>query len=197
MDRGMVGGLLAGLLAGVLGAAVLVYLAGPDPAGSATPAQAPARTAAPAGRVPAAAEPARVVSHVDGDTIRVAGQEGAVLLSEPVTTVRLLQVDTPEHARDGRPAECFAAEASDALARLLPVGARLWVERDQELYDRYGRTLLYLWTADGDFVNLELVRAGYGRAVLFEPNDEHIDRMRRAEADARAAGRGLWGACGR
>jgi micrococcal nuclease len=47
----------------------------------------------------------------------------------------------------------------------------------------------------GDFVNLELVRSGAARAVLFEPNDRYIAQMRRAERNARANDRGQWGAC--
>ncbi len=45
------------------------------------------------------------------------------------------------------------------------------------------------------FVNQALVRGGFARAVLYEPNDRYIDLMREAEADARAADTGLWGAC--
>ena len=75
------------------------------------------------------------------------------------------------------------------------MGTIVRVLPDRELKDPYGRTLLYLWNEGGDFVNLELVRAGAARAVLFEPNDRYIDRMRRAERDARAAGLGQWGAC--
>ena len=172
----------------VLGLAVVVYLAGPeDPA--------PDGSLSPTAGVPRSVEPARVVSHVDGDTVRLVGAEGSRLLPDGETSVRLLEVDTPEPARDGRPAECFADEATAALARMLPAGDDLWVDRDEELHDQYGRTLLYLWTDDGTFVNLELVRQGYARAVLFEPNDGHIERIRRAEDEARAAGRGLWGAC--
>lgn len=186
MRLGRAGGVVLAVLV-VLGLAVVVYLAGPDD-------PAPDGSLRPAAGVPRSAEPARVVSHVDGDTVRLLGAQGSRLLPEGETSVRLLEVDTPEPARDGRPAECFADEATAALAGMLPVGEDLWVDRDEELHDQYGRTLLYLWTADGDFVNLELVRQGYARAVLFEPNDAHIDRMRRAEDEARAAERGLWGA---
>ncbi len=186
---GKAGGVLLTVVA-VLGAAVLVYLAGPDD-------PAPAGSPAPVAGVPGTAEPASVRSHVDGDTVHLTGRRGSALLPEEDTTVRLLEVDTPELAREGRPAECYAEEASEALSDLLPVGGAVWVDRDEELRDQYGRTLLYVWTADGDLVNLRLVRQGYGRAVLFEPNDAHIERMRRAEAEARAAGRGLWGACSR
>jgi micrococcal nuclease len=47
----------------------------------------------------------------------------------------------------------------------------------------------------GEFVNLQLVRSGAARAVLFEPNDRYIAQMRRAESKARAQDRGQWGAC--
>jgi micrococcal nuclease len=81
------------------------------------------------------------------------------------------------------------------LAVLLPVGSTAWAVPDRELLDRHGRTLLYLWDSRGVFVNLAMVRGGHARAVLFEPNDRHIDRMRAAEREARAERRGLWGAC--
>ncbi|HSE08964.1 MAG TPA: thermonuclease family protein [Nocardioidaceae bacterium] len=150
-----------------------------------------------ADEIPAKAALARVASHVDGDTIRLVGQAGSELLAPgEETRVRLLEVDTPELGRPGAPGECYADEASEALREMLPVGAKVHVEADEELLDPYGRTLLYLWTSRGEFVNLELVRQGYARAVLYEPNDEHIEQLRRAEAAARADDLGLWGACG-
>ena len=177
----------------MLGVSAIVYLASPDQ----VPGTHPVSSAVPEG-----AEPARVVSHVDGDTIRLTGSgvhgsdplDGADVL-DGETSVRLLEIDTPELATDGAPAECFAEEASRALRDLLPVGATVWVEPDRDLLDPYGRTLLYLWTERGDFVNLELVRQGYARSVLFEPNDAYIHQMREAESEARADLRGMWGAC--
>jgi micrococcal nuclease len=146
--------------------------------------------------VPDDAVLATVLSHVDGDTLHLAGQEESDALRRGEdTTVRLLEIDTPEHGRSGGPEECFADEASRALRDLLPVGAEVWVTADRDLRDPYGRTLLYLWTGSGELVNLAMVREGYAEAVLFEPNDAYIDLMRDAEADARAEGRGMWGAC--
>lgn len=175
----------------VVGLAVGVRLL--DPRGAPAPGAAPTRDEA---DVPEGAVLATVLSHVDGDTLHVAGQEDSrVLRRGEDTTVRLLEIDTPEHGRSGGPEECFADEASRALRELLPVGAEVWVTADRELRDPYGRTLLYAWTGSGRFVNLTMVREGYAEAVLFEPNDAHIDLMREAEADARAEGRGMWGAC--
>jgi micrococcal nuclease len=146
--------------------------------------------------VPAEAERAQVTDHVDGDTLRLQGSpESRVLEPGAETTVRLLEIDTPESVDPSSPDQCFATRASRALERLLPLGSTAWVVPDRELLDPYGRTLLYLWTDSGVFVNLEMVERGLARAVLFEPNDAYIERMRRAEARARARSVGLWGAC--
>ena len=138
--------------------------------------------------------------HVDGDTVGVrALEDGPAGRRGEETPVRLLEIDTPEVHPER---ECFGPEAAAELARLLPRGSSVWGERDEELRDPYGRTLLYLYAdvpGDGDpgpvMVNLHLVRNGYAESVLFRPNDLHIDEIRRAEQQARSDGVGLWGAC--
>jgi len=146
--------------------------------------------------VPAEVVDAVVVGHVDGDTIKLRpGQVTAYLEPDQVTTVRLLEIDTPESVKPDAPVECYAQRASAALSRLLPVGAHVWVEPDRVSHDQYGRTLLYLWTEHGTFVNYAMVRRGFAEAVLFEPNDLYIGLMRDAERRARADRLGLWGAC--
>lgn len=112
--------------------------------------------------------------------------------------VRLLEIDAPESGGDGRTEECYAAEATDALGELMPVGGEAWAEADRDLRDRYDRTLLYLWVRRGRrvvFVNQHLVEKGFAVAVLFEPNDRYIDLMRDAQSRAEHAARGLWGTC--
>ncbi|MGH3332014.1 MAG: thermonuclease family protein [Nocardioidaceae bacterium] len=151
--------------------------------------------------VPAGSQKVVVTGHTDGDTIRlrlvttgVAGRRGEEL------RVRLLEVDAPEMGGPRSDVEeCYAAEASTALARLVPVGSTAWAGADRDLLDPYGRTLLYLWTVrDGEFVfvNRRLVARGFATAALYEPNDRYIDVMRAAERRAQLDERGLWGACG-
>ena len=48
---------------------------------------------------------------------------------------------------------------------------------------------------DGRFVNAELIGQGAGVVMVFAPNTRHEDLFRTLEADAAAAGNGLWGAC--
>ncbi len=112
--------------------------------------------------------------------------------------MRLLEIDTPETVDPSQPVACYGPAASAALGRLAPPGSKVWVLPDQQRVDPYGRLLLYLWSKDkagSTFVNLSLVRGGFAKAVLYEPNDRYINTMRRAERNARAADRGLWGHC--
>ncbi len=73
------------------------------------------------------------------------------------------------------------------------MGFTIWLVADKEDTDRYGRFLRYVWTNGGSFFNELAVRQGHARAVLYEPNDAYIDLMRAAEAEAKAANRGMWG----
>ena len=146
--------------------------------------------------VPAAAQLAAVLAITDGDTLHVqAHRPGSVLRSTADVTVRLLEIDTPETLHPTEPVGCFGPAASKALTRLAPPGSQVWVMPDQELLDPYDRTLLYMWNTHGTFVNRSLVRRGFAKASLYEPNDRYIDVMRDAERQAHAANAGLWGAC--
>ncbi|MGH3328102.1 MAG: thermonuclease family protein [Streptomycetales bacterium] len=146
--------------------------------------------------VPVEAQLVVVSRAVDGDTLDVrALKSGPVFGASSQASVRLLEVDTPETKHPTVGVECFGPQAARFLQRWLPAGAKVWAAPDEERADHYGRDLLYLWTQDGTFVNREIIRRGFGEAVLYEPNDRYIDAMRAAEAKASSAGKGLWGAC--
>lgn len=146
--------------------------------------------------VPADAQQAVVRRIVDGDTLAVAAvTAGAALASTSTVDVRLLEIDAPETQDPNTLVQCFGPEATAELTRLVPVGSTVWVQRDQELRDRYGRYLLYMWDPRGEFVNLSLVRSGHAEAVLYQPNDKHWSMISAAEPTARAMNAGGWGTC--
>lgn len=126
-----------------------------------------------------------VASITDGDTLRLE-VDGVDL------RVRLVGIDTPEVYPD---VECFGPEAEAALATLAPPGSTLGFAYDRDPRDQYDRDLMYLFAADGTFINYELIAQGYAEAVLFEPNDRYWGDFQIAEASARDAGLGLWGQC--
>lgn len=134
------------------------------------------------------------LSHVayvhDGDTLYLQ-RDGTTSRADEIT-VRLIGIDTPEL----RPsAECYAIEARDRLRALLPQGSAVWIAKDEGVLDQYGRSLLYLWTESGDFVNLQLVAEGYAWAVDIAPNDAYWPELEAAEHSASDARLGLWGSC--
>jgi micrococcal nuclease len=132
-----------------------------------------------------------VVSVTDGDTIvvRVGGRD---------EHVRLIGIDTPETVAPTKPVMCFGKEASHETAALLPPETPVQLVRDVEARDDYGRLLAYVYRVpDGLFVNLRLAEEGFADALSIAPNTTYAGAFRAAVAAARAAGRGLWGACGR
>jgi micrococcal nuclease len=91
--------------------------------------------------------------------------------------------------------ECFSRESSDFLrSRLTGNAIALTTDPSQDLRDRYGRLLAYVWLADGTLVNEAIVAGGYAHEYTYDSPYEFQGRIRRAETAARAAGRGLWAA---
>jgi endonuclease YncB( thermonuclease family) len=132
----------------------------------------------------AAGESGRVARIADGDTLRLTDGR----------RIRLVQIDAPEPG-----SECFGNDAIDELAALSPPGSEVELERDPALddRDRFGRLLRYVHAADGTVnVNLVLVERGAAAPYFFRGDRGRYadDLLDRAEA-ARAARRGLWGAC--
>lgn len=128
----------------------------------------------------------RVTGVTDGDTITLSG----------AGRTRLIGVDTPE-VYGG--AECYGAAASAYTKRVLRIGTRVRVRVGRETHDRYGRTLAYVWLADGAFFNALLAERGYATPLTIAPNDDYARRFLAASRRARAAARGLWSsaACAR
>jgi micrococcal nuclease len=132
---------------------------------------------------------ARVVQVLDGDTVVVELADGST------DTVRLLGVDTPETHHPTKPVQCFGPEAAAFTAEQL-TGSVVHLEADVERRDLYGRRLAYV-VVDGERFNDVLLRRGYARLLVIDPNRAHARDLLSAELDARRHERGLWGACER
>jgi micrococcal nuclease len=158
----------------------------PSDSGSSSPV-APAPPPAPSrpAGVPAEAQLATVTRHVDGDTLWL---EGGTLPPAATSSVRLLEIDSPESG------VAYSSEATNFLKQELPIGATVYLLADRGDTDRFGRYLRYLWKQNGEFFNEKAVRQGFAKAVLIAPNDRFIAQIRAAEADAKAARRGMWAA---
>jgi micrococcal nuclease len=126
---------------------------------------------------------------IDGDTIVV--QLGA----GPGTHVRLIGIDTPEIAHDGRPGDCYG-KAAARITRRLAQGRDVELRPGRERHDRYGRLLAYVRVVGGP-ADLEhtLLMRGAARTLAIAPNVDRAAAYAGLERSARRARIGLWGAC--
>ena len=122
---------------------------------------------------------------VDGDTF------DATVAGRP-TTIRLLNIDTPETRDPDTAVECLGPEAAARLAQMIPVGSSVSLAYDDERTDRYDRTLAGVYDGDGSLVNAELARDGLGTALVVGGNDRFYGDVLDAQNEARAAARGLY-----
>lgn len=120
----------------------------------------------------------QVQSITDGDTF-------GALVGDVSESVRLIGMDTPEVGT------CLADQATAYLSSLI-AGRSVRMIVDVSDRDQFDRLLRYVMVDNG-FVNAELVRQGYATAVQFPPDTFMATYLEAVQAEARAAGRGLWG----
>jgi len=89
--------------------------------------------------------------------------------------------------------QCYGPEAAAYTTRRL-FGQVVRLEDDVERHDIYGRRLAYVYL-DGHNYERELLREGYARLLVIEPNHAHAREMLDDELNAHARRVGLWGAC--
>jgi len=120
---------------------------------------------------------------VDGDTLLLANQ----------ARIRLIGVNTPETVKRNHPVEPFGPEASEFTKRFIAQGDwAVRLEFDRERVDKYGRFLAYVWV-DNRFLNEELARAGLARVeTQYHYSAAMKKRFLAAQAEAKAAQRGIW-----
>jgi micrococcal nuclease len=119
---------------------------------------------------------------IDGDTIIVSGG----------IKIRYLLANAPE-TTDGHD-DCFGANAARFNTDLV-LGKTVQLAYDAACQDMFGRTLAYV-SVGGQDVNRLLVERGYACVLHIPPDgDARAAEFEALEADARAARRGLWGAC--
>ena len=129
----------------------------------------------------------QVTRIIDGATVEI--QYGGKL-----TSVWLIGVNTSETVHPEKPIETFGKEATTFIKNLLK-GESVYLRFDSNrTTDKYGRLLAYLYRApDGLFVNLEVVRQGYGKVYTTFPF-KHQTLFQHYSEQAQQAGRGLWSA---
>ncbi len=125
---------------------------------------------------------ATVTRVVDGDTIEL----------DTGVKIRYLMVNAPETT--GGKNDCYGQNAVTFNTDLV-LNKQVELSYDVECEDRFGRTLAYV-KVDGVEVNSLMLERGYACLLHIPPDgDSRLDEFKALEAAAKAANRGLWGAC--
>lgn len=123
---------------------------------------------------------------VDGDTLDV-------VIDGQVERVRLIGVDTPETVDPRKKVQCFGAEASAELKRLVEQQiVSLEFDDSQGRSDKYGRELAYVFLSDGTNVNETLLRNGFAYEYTYSKAYKYQNLFQNAEQVARDTESGLW-----
>ena len=127
-----------------------------------------------------------VVKVVYGDTIKID-------VDGKVVTVRLIGLDTPEIVDPRKPVQCFGRESSYKAKEILTdQKVRLEMDASQGNYDKYGRTLAYVFLQDGTNFDELMIAQGYGHEYTYNLPYKYQKEFKAAEVAARENKLGLW-----
>jgi len=141
--------------------------------------------------IPADVEEAEIVRLIDGDTLEV-------LIDGVSNRVRIYRADTPETQNEQH---CGGQEATNYAEFALSFNDTpgiVYLERDANERDRYGRELAYVWFESGGdpyMLNHILINNGWAEDVDY--GDRKYDaELQDAAAFADRNDLGVWGLCG-
>lgn len=131
----------------------------------------------------------------DGDTIWVS-------IDGVDEKIRFVGINTPELAKDGKPAEFMAKEAKDFTEKSLE-NKEVYLEKDVSDRDKYDRLLRYIWLEkpvtnpslkdiETKTLNGLLVKEGYAYANYYKPDVKYHDFLKKLENTAKANNKGIW-----
>ncbi|MCW9035159.1 MAG: thermonuclease family protein [Rhodospirillales bacterium] len=125
----------------------------------------------------------KVIEVVDGDTVRL----------EDGRQVRLVGLQAPKLplGRKGFKKWPLADESKKMLENLC-LNRQVQLHFGGTAMDRHSRILAHLITEDGTWIQGEMLRQGMARVYTFPDNRSVIDKMLKAEKEARHNNRGIW-----
>lgn len=133
-------------------------------------------------KTPAFDEVATISTVYDGDTVRLTDGR----------KIRLIGINTPELARESRPAQPFAIQARNRLKQLVSEQNTVHLVYGREHHDHYQRTLAHLFLPSGLNIQTDLVQQGLAFALTHPPNVAFSDCYHSIEMEARRQKKGLW-----
>ncbi|MCE7057579.1 thermonuclease family protein [Algoriphagus sp. AGSA1] len=122
--------------------------------------------------------PYKIHKFVDGDTFWVKMGAGKN------EKIRLIGVDTPEVKWEGLTEEQPGGKEASEYVKNMLKGKKVLLEYDVQKYDRYGRTLAYVYLEDSTFLNAHLLEMGLARLATFPPNVRYVEFFREVQGNS-------------
>lgn len=119
--------------------------------------------------------PYKIHKFVDGDTFWVKMDAGKT------EKIRLIGVDTPEVKWEGLTEDQPGGKEASEYVKNLLKGKKVLLEYDVQKYDRYGRTLAYVYLEDSTFLNAHLLEIGLARMATYPPNVRYVEVYKEIE----------------
>lgn len=124
--------------------------------------------------------PFTVATVIDGDTIWI---EDA---NQQIEKIRLIGINTPEKN------ERYYQSASDYTAQLI-ANQSVYLERGEGLYDKYHRSLCYVYLEDqSTMLNEAILAAGWAKIMTIKPNDKYEQKFIKILDEAIKENKGLY-----
>lgn len=132
----------------------------------------------------------RFVCVVDGDTIKVKDDDGKEV------SVRMIGIDAPE-SRPNKRLELQMRQQGKDKNTILELGEKskahlkelvgknefVYLEYDVQKYDKYGRTLAYVYILDKNkrlsMLNEQMLKDGFACLLTIPPNVKHVKNFRK------------------
>jgi micrococcal nuclease len=134
-----------------------------------------------------------MVGTLEARQIRVAWvPDGDTLILENREVIRLKGIDAPETGFDGESDQYFARKAAQRLEELIS-GKKLTFRPGQQLQDRHGRSLGYVYLPDNKNVSILMVRDGFAFYYPHQDQNREIaSRILRSQKKAIDQNLGFW-----
>ena len=144
----------------------------------------------------------RVIRAVEEYFSTLALQDKSIDIEEPIqfgsieyegtrTSVQLIGVNAPETVHPSKPPERFGSEATAFIQNLL-LNKFVYLDFDGDKKDKYDRLLAYVYRDSDDlFVNLEIIREGYGQTDARFPF-KYMSLFKYHESQARGEKKMMW-----
>ncbi len=131
---------------------------------------------------------------IDGDTLKLSNDERVVLAGIDAPELFLNRKVYEQSRVTGEKMKNILLKGKYAtrFTRSIVEGQRVKLDLDKRFRNKHDQLLAFVFLEDGTFVNGEIVKQGYAKALPVPSHPVYQDLLRKFEQEAKDNKRGLW-----